>query len=101
MKPMRDAVAGLVARDATFSSHPLQSKEVVLASGRSCSSSGRSAAAASRPETVAVIARTNAPLVALLFSLMARGIPCEMLGKEPLATKLVKLIRMLKSQVRR
>ena len=91
MKPMANAVQGTVIRDATFESQPLRSQAIALVGPRG--------AAVAKPETVAIIARMNAPLVVLLYALMSRNIPCQMLNRDQLAEKLLKLVRKLNSQV--
>lgn len=46
------------------------------------------------PQGSAVICRNNAPLVALAFSLLARGIPCKILGRD-FAAGIVRLVEKL------
>lgn len=92
MKPMAGAVEGLVVHNATFASHPPRAAESKLqvysgassSSSSSCTSKNKDANA----QGVAVLARRNAPLVACMYAMAARGIPCAMAGRGMLAKKM-------------
>ena len=98
MVPMQaapGAIKGQIFRDKTFKSYPLRSTALVTTSA-SRTAAGRSAASSTRRlKGTAILARRNAPLLALLYSLVRRGIACRMLGKAPLSRKLLELLRQL------
>lgn len=95
MRPMPDAAQGSIVRDATFCTHPVISSALVTGGGASgAAANGEEQATLVRAEK-AILARRNAPLLALLFLLASKGIPCRMLGRAPLAKKLGKLLKEL------
>ena len=96
MRPMPHALEGRIVTDADFETNPLTSNALIT--------SGHAAAAAAaggeeQKEMVksdkVIMARRNAPLLAMLFLLASKGIACRMLGKAPLAQKLAKLLKEL------
>ena len=94
VKPMPNALEGVVVSDADFKSHPLVSTALTTVI-----SGATSAQAPHTPPTQpekAIIARRNAPLLACLYALASRGISCEMLGKAPLSKKLHGVLEEIK-----
>lgn len=94
MLPMPDAAEGTIAENADFLSHPLQSSALATTTRRGAPS----AAMGGSPvhDGKAILARRNAPLLACLYALAARGISVEMLGKNLLANRLEKTLKDIK-----
>ena len=92
IKARDGAAEGRIVRDATFTSHPLRSTALVLAGNASTAAQPHDV-----PQTKAILARRNAPLVALLYCLAARGYSCRMAGRKPLANKLRAVLDALKA----
>ena len=98
MEPMQaapGAIEGQIFRKQTFKSFPLRSTALVPASASRAAAGQSAASSAGRRKGTAILARRNAPLLALLYSLARRGIPCRMLGRAPLSRKLLALLRQL------
>jgi superfamily I DNA/RNA helicase len=103
------APQGSIAEDATFQTHPLVGSSdraaacqavAVAARGMGSAYSGAPPARCGptkKPDT-AILSRRNAPLLACLYALAARGIPCEMLGREPLSKKLLSLLHEVQAK---
>ena len=98
MEPMQaapGAIEGQIFRKQTFKSFPLRSTALVTMSASRAAAGQSAASSAGRRKGTAILARRNAPLLALLYSLARRGIPCHMLGRAPLSRKLLALLRQL------
>lgn len=99
MAPMQaapGAIEGQIFRDKTFKSYPLGSTALLVSTSASRTAAGRGAAISTGClKGTAILARRNAPLLALLYSLVRRGIACRMLGKAPLSQKILELLRQL------
>ena len=105
MQSMPNAPTGAIQRDATFVSHPLISTALVAGGAAAANGGAHDAqaqaggggeSAASLEAKKAILARRNAPLLALLFILASKGTPCRMLGRQPLAHKIGKLLSALR-----
>ena len=105
MRPMNDAPSGTIIEDATFKTRgaELEQRSLVPATGvaaAAAAAAGAAPAAAAdqrieqKSERV-ILARRNAPLLALLYSLANRGVACRMLGKANLAKKIERLLKKL------
>lgn len=90
MQPLDGALAGTIHRDADFVQFPLESRAVVTRGPRRHTSP--------QENSRVIIARRNAPLLAMLYCLAARGIACRMAGRDQLAKKLKKTVDELRRQ---
>jgi len=91
VEPRADAPEGVIARDENFGSRPLPGDRLL----------GAVTAPGAVPEktlAVAVVGRTNAPLLALRDVLASRGVPCRMVGIEALSKKLLRVLEKLEVQ---
>ena len=74
--------------DADFTTHPVEpGTQVVLRNA------AKAAAAAAAKRTRVILARRNAPLLALVWALAARGVACRMLGRDTLRNKVLATLK--------
>jgi len=107
MRPMRGKGRGEICRKdragedgCTFASHPLPgdytfASTALAAAGNGDVAGGGAAGGVSLRAERAILARRNAPLLALLFLLAAKGVASRMLGRKPLAAKIDGLLKKL------
>ena len=85
IRPRSAAAEGAIHRKATFMSFPLPGDRIARGRG----------ALSSESSSIAILCRTNAPLLALRWILLGRGMRCDLLGRKDLGTKLRSFVDQL------
>ena len=93
MQPLAGAPPGHIHRGGDFMQFPLESSALVTSARPRCG------AQPPQDNSRAILARRNAPLLAMLYCLAARGIACAMAGRDQLAARLKKATDELRRQV--